>query len=305
MADDKLAATYSIIAIDKKNGEMGVAVQSHYFSVGSAVPWAKSGVGVVATQSFLEVSYGPLGLSLMEGGVSSKDALKALIKADPRPKVRQVAMLDVRGNLFAHTGRDCIPEAGHRVGDSFSVQANLMRNRKVWPAMADAYSRSRGGLAYRLMGALEAGEGAGGDIRGRQSAAILIVRTKPSGVPWKDKIMELRVEDNGEPLRELRRLIGIHDAYRHADLGDSLAAEQRLGPALREYESAARIAPDIEELKFWEAVTLLSNHKPRLARHLLKQVFAANDDWKQVLRNIPRTRLYPIDKRTLVEALKA
>jgi uncharacterized Ntn-hydrolase superfamily protein len=303
MVVKRLAATYSIVALDPRSGEMGVAVQSHYFSVGSAVPWAKSGVGVVATQSILELSYGPLGLSLMEGGLTSKQAMKALTKVDTNPDVRQVSMLSIHGDISTHTGKNCIPEAGHRIGESFSVQANLMRNRRVWPAMASAYARGRGNLANRLMQTLEAGEQAGGDARGKQSAAIIVVKVKSSGIPWKDRVMELRVEDSVDPLGELRRLIAIHEAFRHADQGDKFVAERKLSAALKEYETAARLAPQIEELKFWEAVSLLAAGKRQVARRLLKEVFDINNDWKQVLENVVRTRLYEIDKRTLAEVL--
>ncbi len=211
-----------MVAMDREQGLMGVAVQSHYFSVGSDVPWAEAGVGAVATQSILEVSYGPFGLSLMKGGKTSEEALRALVSADSNPEVRQVAMMDVTGRVSVHTGKKCIPEAGHEMGELFSAQANLMRNRDVWSAMAKAFRKSKGNLSDRPMEALEAGEAAGGDIRGKQSAAMLIVNLRPTGMPWKDRVLEIRVEDHPEPLTELRRLIRVYEAYRHADRGDSL-----------------------------------------------------------------------------------
>ena len=179
-----LAHTYSIVARDSATGELGVAVQSHYFSVGPIVPWAEAGVGAVATQSLVLVDYGPKGLDLMRQGLTAPQALDALLKVDSNPDVRQVAMVDARGNVAAHTGPMCIPAAGQHVGNHYSTQANLMSNDKVWPAMAAAYERASGDLAERLLQALEAGERAGGDIRGRQSAAILIVKAQSSGKPW-------------------------------------------------------------------------------------------------------------------------
>jgi uncharacterized Ntn-hydrolase superfamily protein len=296
-------ATYSIVAIDRDAGLMGVAVQSHWFSVGSVVCWAEPGVGVVATQSLVDVSYGPLGLALMRGGFTPQRALKALTAADPRPDVRQVAFLDAEGRVAVHTGENCIPEAGHIEGDGFAVQANLMRSREVWPAMADAFRSTEGPLQYRLMAALEAAEGVGGDIRGRQSAAMLIVRVKSSGRPWEDRILDLRVEDHPEPLKELRRLIEIHEAYTHAHRGDTLTAQGKIQEAMEEYRRAAEKAPQIEELRFWQAVTLLSHGKTDIAIPLFQDVFKKNDGWRQVLRSLPKVRLYQIDQQLLEKIL--
>jgi len=213
------AHTYSIIAIDPEANEMGVAVQSHWFSVGSVVTWAEPGVGVVATQSLVDVSYGPLGLELLRGGKTASEALQALLRVDEGREVRQVAILDARGNVAAHTGSRCIPEAGHQVSWNYAVQANLMLKATVWPAMARAFETTKGDLAERMMAALEAAEG--GDLRGRQSAAIKIVRVRPEGPWWQNIVMELRVEDHPEPLRELRRLITLHRAYAHMNAGAS------------------------------------------------------------------------------------
>ena len=191
---------------------MGVAVQSHWFSVGSVVPWGEPGVGVVATQAFVEPSYGPKGLSLMRRGLGPGAALRRLLKADGRSEVRQVAMLDAKGRVAAHTGSKCLPHAGDLQGRGFSVQANLMSSGRVWPAMASSFSRSRGTLTQRLLVALEAAEKAGGDIRGRQSAAILVVSTSHTREKWTGKIVDLRVEDNPRPLKELRRLVRLGEA---------------------------------------------------------------------------------------------
>jgi uncharacterized Ntn-hydrolase superfamily protein len=240
--------TYSIVARDPATGELGVAVQSHWFSVGSSVPWAEAGVGAVATQSFIDPSYGKLGLDLMRAGKSAPEALKSLLAGDEARDVRQVAMIDTQGRVAAHTGAKDIPEAGHIVGKDYSVQANLMLNDKVWPAMARAFESTKGDLAERMMAALEAAQGAGGDIRGKQSAALIVVTGKPTGRPWADKVFDLRVDDHSDPIKELRRLVNLQRAYNHMNAGD-LAVEQKDNErALREYGSAARLVPDNAEM---------------------------------------------------------
>ena len=201
-AADPLAHTYSIVARDPKTGELGVAVQSHWFSVGSIVTWAEAGVGAIATQSFVDPGYGQRGLELLRHGVSAPDALAQLVAADAQQDVRQVAIIDAQGRVAAHTGKKAIAAAGHHVGTQYSAQANLMANAKVWPAMSAAYEKATGDLADRLLAALDAGQAVGGDIRGRQSAAILIVKPKSTGKPWAgaDRIFDLRVDDHAEPL---------------------------------------------------------------------------------------------------------
>ena len=189
-------STYSIVAYDEETGQLGVAVQSHWFSVGSLVPWVKAGVGAVATQSFVKVEYGPIGLKLMENDFSAKDALKLLVEDDENSDVRQVGMVDVNGNATAHTGKNCIQYAGHIVGKGYTVQANLMASATVPTAMVSAYETTKGELVDRLMAALEAAQKEGGDIRGKQSAAIIVTTGKPTGIDWKDKLFDLRIEDH-------------------------------------------------------------------------------------------------------------
>ncbi len=243
--------TYSIVARDKETGELGVAVQSHYFQVGPVVPWARSGVGAVATQSHVNVSFGPLGLDLLEAGYAADRAIKALLAGDTSAMDRQVAIVDAAGNVAAHTGAKCIPAAGHRTGDGFSCQANLMEKDTVWDAMYEAYTSTHAPLAERMMAALEAAEAEGGDIRGRQSAAMLVVSGTPTGRSWEDRVIDLRVEDAPDPLAELRRLLRVKRAYltnTDADLleqaGDEEAARQKRAEGLR-------LAPEMVELKFW------------------------------------------------------
>ena len=254
-APSQLACTYSIVVRDADTGQLGVAVQSHWFSVGGLVCWAEAGVGAVATQSMVQVSYGPLGLDRMREGLSASEALAELLAADDGRELRQVAMVDAQGRVAAHTGARCIAEAGHQTGEGFSVQANIMANREVWPAMARAYREAQGDLAERLLAALDAAQAAGGDLRGKQSAAMVIVGAEPSAERWEGVLLELRVEDHPDPLVELRHLVKLHRAYEHMNQGDELLGEDRVEEALVQYRTAAQMAPEIPELPFWQAVT--------------------------------------------------
>ncbi|MGE0132163.1 MAG: DUF1028 domain-containing protein [Blastocatellales bacterium] len=233
-----LAHTYSIVARDTETGQLGVAVQSHWFSVGAIVPWAEAGVGAVATQSFVEPAYGPLGLTLMRAGKSAPEALKSLLAGDAQAGVRQVAMIDAQGRVAAHTGEHCIIAAGHHTGSNYSVQANLMLKDTVWGAMAKAFENTKGDLADRLLAALEAAEAEGGDIRGKQSAAIIVVSGKPTGKPWADRLFDLRVEDHSAPVTELKRLVKLQRAYTRMNTGDDLFSKNDIAGALREYSAA-------------------------------------------------------------------
>jgi uncharacterized Ntn-hydrolase superfamily protein len=270
---------------------MGVAVQSHWFSVGSVVTWAEAGVGAVATQAMVEISYGPLGLDLMRGGRSAPQALKALLTGDEGRALRQVAMVDAAGQIAAHTGERCIADAGHTIGETFSTQANMMATPDVWPAMADAYRSATGDLAQRMLAALEAGQGAGGDIRGRQSAALLIVKAESGGRPWADTVVELRVEDHAEPIQELKRLLTLHRAYEHMNHGDELLGKGQVEQALEAYRTAATMAPQIEELPFWQAVTLTDLGRVEEALPIFREVFAENPDWCTLVQRLPASGL--------------
>jgi uncharacterized Ntn-hydrolase superfamily protein len=296
--------TYSIVARDPLTGEMGVAVQSHYFSVGPVVPWAEAGVGAVATQSLVDVSYGPLGLDLMRAGKTAQEALKALLAGDKNNAVRQVAMIDAQGNVAAHTGDKCIPAAGHIVGKNYSVQANLMLNDKVWPAMSKAFENTKGSLAERMLAALDAAQAQGGDIRGKQSAAILIVKGKSSGKPWQDKVLDLRVEDNPEPLKELRRLVKIAEAYHHSDLGDLALEKKDLKTALKEYAEARRLYPENVELEFWEATALVNNNRVDQSLPIFKDVFEKEPIWKELVKRLPSVDLLPKDEKVIKRILE-
>lgn len=294
--------TYSIVARDPDTGQLGVAVQSHWFSVGPLVPWIEAGVGAVATQSFVEVSYGPLGLDLMRAGKSSPEALKALLEIDPKREVRQVAMIDSKGQVAVHTGKSCILEAGHFTGSQFSVQANLMLKDTVWRSMAEAYQSTRGDLVDRLMAALEAAEGEGGDIRGRQSAAIIVVSGKPTGQAWRDRIIDLRVEDHPDPIKELKRLVKVHRAYEHMNKGDEYLAEGDVESALKEYKSAEQMSPDNIEMVFWHAATLASLERVEESLPLFKRVFEEDYKWAILVPRLPKSGLLP-DKPDLIKQI--
>jgi uncharacterized Ntn-hydrolase superfamily protein len=300
-----LAHTFSIVARDPVTGEMGVAVQSHWFSVGSVVTWAEAGVGAVATQSFVDPGYGPRGLDLMRRGVDAPAALDQLLAKDPQPDGRQVALIDTAGRVKAYTGKSAIASAGHQVGNNFATQANLMANDRVWPAMAAAFESAKGDLADRMLAALEAGQKVGGDIRGKQSAALLIVKGKATGRPWvgADRVFDLRVDDHPDPIAELRRLIRLQRAYAHANRGDELMTEKKVEEALEEYGSASRLAPEIVELPFWHAVTLASIGREAEAAPIFKQVFAREPVWADLLLRLPAAGLFPNDP-ALIERIR-
>ncbi len=302
-SDIRPVHTYSIVARDTVTGEMGVAVQSHWFSVGSVVTWAEAGVGAVATQSFVDPAYGPLGLDLMRAGKTAQQALEALIASDPGKDVRQVAMIDARGNVAAHTGAKCIQGAGHIVGKNYSVQANLMLNDKVWPAMSEAYEKATGDLADRMLAALDAAEAVGGDIRGKQSAAILIVKAKSTGRPWADRAMELRVEDHREPLKELRRLVSVHRAYDRMNQGDLAIEHGDVDAALREYGAAEAMFPDNMEMKFWHAVSLVNVGRVDESLPLFKTIFINDVNWATLIPRLPKSGVLTADDATIKKIL--
>ncbi len=294
-------STYSIVARDPATGELGVAVQSHWFSVGSVVPWAEAGVGAVATQSLVDPTYGPLGLDLMRAGRSAPDALRGLLASDSGREVRQVAMVDGQGRVAAYTGGRCIAAAGDVVNTElqFSAQANLMAKDGVPEAMAKAYRNGQGDLAERLLAALEAAQAAGGDIRGRQSAAIVVVAGKPTGKPWADRRFDLRVEDHPEPVLELKRLVRLQRAYLHMNAGDEAMEHNAFAKASDEYTAAERLAPQIIEIPFWRAVTLVSSGNIDAALPIFKRVFDKEPVWADLVPRLVKSGLLPDDPEML------
>ena len=296
-------STYSIVALDAETGQLGVAVQSHWFSVGTVVPWAKAGVGAVATQSIAEPSYGPKGLALMEQGTPADEALQSLLAKDIGENVRQVAMVDAQGNVGVHTGSRCISHASHLTGKNYSVQANIMAKSTVPSAMVQAFESTTGDLAERMLAALDAAEAEGGDLRGRQSAAMLVVSGEPTGDPWTDRIVDLDVADHENPLIELRRLYRISQAYRHAQRGDEYMEKNEMDSALQEYSAATKLYPENPELPFWTAVTLAQTGELEKALLIFNDVFSRNGNLRELVPRIVQAGFLTVEQNVLQEIL--
>ncbi len=294
--------TYSIVARDKDTGELGVAVQSHYFQVGPVVPWALAGVGAIATQSMVNVSFGPLGLELLRAGYGAQRTLEALLAGDTEPSRRQLAVVDGEGNVAAHTGDQCIPAAGHHTGDGFSVQANLMENDTVWDAMAHAYKTTEAPLPERMLAAMDAAEVEGGDIRGKQSAAMLVVTGKPAGRSWEDRLIDLRVEDSPDPLGELRRLLKIRRAYQTDEEADRLEASGDLVAAARKREEGVALAPEMEELAFWAGLQIAINGDVERGLPLILRAIAIEPRWTETLRRLVAVDRVPAETARAIES---
>ena len=301
---DPFAHTYSIVARDSATGEMGVAVQSHWFSVGTVVSWAEAGVGAVATQSFVNKSFGIRGLNLLRNGLTAQQALDSLLATDEAREVRQVAIVDIHGNVAVHTGKSCIDYAGHLKGNNYSVQANMMLNSKVPKAMSTAFEKSKGKpLGERLLIALEAAQSVGGDIRGQQSAAILVVPGKSNEQPWNERTVDLRVDDHAAPLKELRRLYNVHVAYEHMNNGDLAIEKGDMTQAMQQYNAAMKMFRNNLEMQYWTAITLANNKQVDKALPILKKVFAQNTAWKELTRRLPKVNLLTVSDADLKKIL--
>ncbi len=295
--------TFSIVARDPINGQLGVAVQTHWFAVGALCPWAEAGVGAIATQSIVEMDYGPLGLAALRSGKKPHQVLEELLAEDKERELRQVAILGADGQIAVHTGARCIQAAGHQTGAGFSVQANMMLNDSVWPAMASAFEASIGSLAERMLTALKAGQAAGGDIRGMQSAAMLVVDGKKSNKPWKNILVNLRVDDAEDPINELERLLHIQQAYDLMNEGDNLLAVNKIKAAKEKYHRAARLSPDIDEIRFWQAVTMVESGSLSEALPIFKEVFNQNPIWIDLVRRLPAAGLMTKDSKVMTAIL--
>ncbi len=301
---DPLAHTFSIVARDSVTGEMGVAVQSHWFSVGTAVSWAEAGVGAVATQSFVNKSFGLRGLSLLKIGLTAQQAVDSLLKDDEGRDVRQLAIVDNKGNVAVHTGKSCIQFASHIKGDQFSVQANMMLGNQVPNAMATAFRKSGGKpLAERMLLSLDAAQGVGGDIRGKQSAAIIIVPAKSNDRPWEERTVDLRVDDSKDPIKEINRLYKIHVAYEHMNKGDLAVEKSDMITAMNEYNAAMKMFPANLEMQYWTAVTLANNKELAKAIPIFRKVFAADKNWKELTRRLPPLKLLTVSESDLKKIL--
>jgi uncharacterized Ntn-hydrolase superfamily protein len=288
--------TYSIVARDEETGELGAAVQSHWFSVGSIVAWARPGVGAVCTQSVAEPAYGPRLLDALEAGAAPGDALRALLEADATGEYRQVAVIGANGPPAVHTGPGCVAYAGHALGDAFSVQANMMASEQVWPQMAAAFTAATGPLSCRLLAALRGAEAAGGDVRGRQSSAMVVV--PPSGEPWR-RTVDLRVEDHDEPLDELERLLVLHDAYALATRGDDLMGEGHHAEAGEAYRAAAALAPDNHELLFWAGLAEFDHGDRAAGLAQVRRAIELQPGWRSLLSRL-EPEVAPAAARVLV-----
>lgn len=304
LRQEPFAHTYSIVARDARTGEMAVGVQSHWFSVGTAVSWAEAGVGAIATQSFVNKSFGPRGLALLRSGKTAQQTLDELLRTDDGREVRQVAIVDSKGNVATHTGRNCVDMAGHQQGAGFSVQANMMLSDKVWPAMAKAFEQNaRLPLAERVLAALDAAQAQGGDIRGRQSAALLVVRGAASAAPWDDRLVDLRVDDAAEPLQELRRLLRLQRAYDHMNAGDLAVEKNDMPAAVREYQTAEQAFPDNLEMRYWHAITLANKGQLAEAQQLLGPIFRQEPNWRVLTRRLPKAGLLTVPEAALQQLL--
>ncbi len=292
-------ATYSIVARDPDTGQLGVAVQSHWFSVGALVPWAQAGVGAVATQSLVDPTYGPLGLDLMRAGRSASQSLEGLLVADAHPEIRQVAMIDADGNVAAHTGTNCIPHAGHVTGENFSVQANLMDRETVPQAMASAFRSTDGDLAARMLAALQAAQDEGGDIRGEQSAALLVVSGTPTGRPWADVVVDLRVEDHDDPVGELTRLLEVHRGYEKMNEGDLALERGDVDAAQQAYGEAQTVLGDNLEASFWFAVALANAGEDDRAIAMFHRIFEQGENWRRLTPRLVEGGFLQVDEEML------
>ena len=303
--DAGLAHTFSIVARDPVTGEMAVGVQSHWFSVGTAVSWGEAGVGVVATQSFVNKSYGIKGLELIKKGKTAPEALQELLTADEGREVRQVAMIDANGNVNSYTGKNCIDFAGNIVGKNYSVQSNMMLTDKVNKAMSAAFEGSEGKpLAERVLITLKAAQAVGGDIRGKQSAAILVVAGKSNGQPWNERLIDLRVDDNKAPLDEMDRLLRLYRAYEHMDKGDLATEKNNMKLAMDEYGAAMKMFPENLEMQYWTAITLANNKQVAKASTLLQKIYKKDGNWRELTKRLPKVNLLTVSDVELKELIK-
>lgn len=300
---EPLVHTYSIVARDEQTGEMAVGVQSHWFSVGTSVPWAEAGVGAVATQSFVDKSYGPKALALLKTGLSAQQVLDKLVADDPGRDVRQVSIIDAKGNVATHTGKNCIQVASHIKGSNYSVQSNMMLGDQVDEYMSEAFEKSKSKpLAERVLLALEAAQKAGGDIRGMQAAAVIVVPGKITEA-WNNKTVDIRVDDAPEPLKELRRIYTVHLAYQHMNDGDLAVEKNDMAKAMAEYKAAMELFPDNLEMQFWTAITLANNKEVDKALPMLKKIYDQDKNWKELTRRLPAVNLLTVSETDLKRIL--
>ncbi len=296
--------TYSIIAVDKEYGEIGIAVQSHWFSVGTSVAWIRAGTGAVATQSFINPSFGPIGFTLLEQGYTPEETIQELLKNDDGYQARQVAVINKVGEASAFTGTSCFRHAGHYVGPNYSVQANLMSSEKVWSAMSETFENSKGHLAERLLSCLEAAQAQGGDIRGKQSANLKIARLFATGKEWEDNMIDLRIDDHPEPLKEMKRLLTLFRAYEHMDKGEKAIELNDKKQAEEEYSQALNLCPDNLEIRFWHTISKIDTIQDHSVEKELHSIFERDNRWAIMLERLAETGMVQLDDERLSRLIK-
>lgn len=290
--------TYSIIARDPETGEIGVAVQTAWIAVGTICSWAEAGVGAVATQSYARPSHGPSGLTLIRNGHTAKEALAAVLAGDPGREVRQVGMIDVNGVADSFTGANCIRFAGHHVGENYAVQANMMATDTVPDAMVAAFESTRGELVVRLLAALQAAQGEGGDFRGKQSAALKIVKGELPKNYWEGVVFDVRVDDHAEPVTELTRICNRHQAHDKMWAGLEKAAQGDFDAAMTLYEASIAIDNTDMQPSFSFAVDVAVKHRQlSLVEHILRDLFQRDRMWVEYFVRMAEARPndYPAD----------
>ena len=304
--DKGLAHTFSIVARDEKTGEIAVGVQSHWFSVGTSVSWAEAGVGAVATQSFTNKSFGIRGLALLKEGKTAQQALDILLSDDPGKEVRQVGIVDAKGNVANFTGKNCVDFAGDLKGKNYAVQSNMMLTDEVPSAMAKSFeSNAQLPLAERVLEALKAAQKVGGDIRGKQSAAILVVKGEATGKPWDENhLVDLRVDDHADPLVEMERLLKTHRAYEHMNNGDLAIENTNMTLAMQEYGTAMKMFPKNLEMQYWTAITLANGGNVQKAALMLQAIYAKEPNWRKMTKRLPKAGLLTVGEKELTLLLK-
>jgi uncharacterized Ntn-hydrolase superfamily protein len=303
---DGLAHTYSIVARDEKTGDMGVGVQSHWFGVGTSVSWAEAGVGAIATQSLTQKSYGIRGLALLKAGKTAQEALEILLSDDPNREERQVGIVDSKGNVANFTGKKCMAFAGQVRGRNYSVQSNMMGTDQLPAAMSQAFEANPNlPLAERVLAAMKAAQKAGGDIRGQQSAAILVVRGQATGKPWDDNhLVDLRVDDHPKAMAEIERLLTTFRAYEQMDNGYAALESNDRDSAMRMFEAAMKLSPDNLEIRYWVAIESANGGDLKKAASLLKGIYAKNPAWRELTKRVHQAGILKVeasDLKTLVK----
>jgi len=283
-----LISTFSIVAFDSKTKNLGVAVQSRYFSVGTAVPWAQAEVGAIATQSFVNVSYGPRGLRLLKKGLTVNEVIEKLTSKDKSRDYRQLGIIDAKGNAAAYTGTECLKWAGSKTGKNYTAQGNILANEKVVQKMGKKFETTKSDLSDRLIAALEGGQEAGGDARGRQSAALLVVGERKSKSGYGDRLIDLRVEDHTEPIAELKRLLQLHRVYSLVDEAEEIFTQGNHKKAIATIKKAIELNPNSDDAYVDLGMTYTKMGKTQEARKAFNKATNLNPNMKTVISQLTK-----------------